>query len=106
MCRGLRPGSAGFPAPAAIGFAFAALAGLASQALLQRRHEVDDIRAILAWLAALDRLAGRLALHKLAQRQLVLVLEFGWIEVASLLVEDVLSQMRPSPSARVATACP
>ena len=48
---------------------------LALHALAQRLHEVDDVSAILAFCRWLDCLACRLALHELAQRQLVFVFE-------------------------------
>ena len=57
------------------------LPALALDALAQGFHQIDDVGAILFFFRRLDGLAGGLALDELAQRQLILVLEFGGIEM-------------------------
>ena len=63
-----------------------------ARALAQRLHQVDDLGR-LALLRLLDRLAILLALDQVAQRALVMVLEFVRLEVPGLTLNDVRRQL-------------
>src|SRR5215203_1101062 len=68
------------------------LAPFSREALLQRVHEVDDIRGTLRP-RHLDLLALGLLIDDLAQRRLVAVLELVRFEVAGLGLYDVLCEI-------------
>ena len=60
---------------------------------LQRVHQVDDVARPLLWLGKIDLLAGCLAPHQGLERILILVLEFGWIEMGGLAVQDMAGEL-------------
>src|SRR5713226_2141451 len=62
------------------------------QALLKRIHQADDVVRPFLALGDLDRLAGGLAFDQGLQRILVLVLEFRWVEMRGLGVEDMAGE--------------
>src|ERR1043166_9017655 len=64
----------------------------APEALAQRVHQVDHVVGLLGRRGGLDLLAGGLALHELAQRDLVFILELARVEMRRLGVEDMPGQ--------------
>src|SRR5215207_4005186 len=68
------------------------LAPFGREALLQRVHEVDDIRGTLRP-RHLDLLALGLLIDDLTQRRLIAVLDLVWFEVAGLGLYDVLCEI-------------
>ena len=71
----------------------AATAFATLQALLQRIHQIDHVARPLLALGYFQRFAGGLAADQRLQGVLVLVLEFGWIEMPGLLIEDMASEL-------------
>src|SRR5262249_14163633 len=70
------------------------LLGSCTQTLLERRHEVDGLVVVLGRLRWLDRLALALLLDQGAQRVLVAVIELAGVDLARLLLDDLLGDLQ------------
>src|SRR5262249_41150093 len=68
--------------------------GRGAQALLQRRHQVDHLGVVVGRLHRLHLPALALLLDERADRVLVAVVEFAGVEVARLLVDDLLGDLQ------------
>src|SRR3984957_8921365 len=72
----------------------ASLAAAGFEALLEGSHEVDDLGVVVRRLRRLDRFALAFLLDQGAQGVLVAVAELAGIEVAGLLLDDLLGDLQ------------
>src|SRR5262249_55441547 len=82
---------------AALGAPMRALPLALADAAPQRVQQIDDIARPLFRGGHFDLFPGGLLPHQLAQRALVLVLEFSWIEMRGLAVENMFRELDHVP---------